>query len=240
MARIFSKPPPVYQAVPDAYLHWRVEDIPALLKFNAADALEELSSELQRQLAAMSGPWFQKVRFITLWGRQRHFTYFQSVLSDYWRGVAAPYLDREYARFCLSLPRAALDERRLQGEVFRRYFGKLAVIPGTYAEVPLILTGRFLVMRRAARSLPASLSRNLFRQLYPMELSLDGVSVRKNGRKALWPIGDTMSLLHDWLDTDLLESTLTDALGGNLYALRKLQPIQSLAFRLLSSAEGKN
>ena len=32
----------------------------------------------------------------------------------------------------------------MQGEVFRRYYGRLAVILGTYAKDPFILTGIYL------------------------------------------------------------------------------------------------
>ena len=53
-------------------------------------------------------------------------------------------MSRDYARFCLSIPRMALDNRQLLSGIFRRYHGRLAVIPGTYAQEPFIFTGKSL------------------------------------------------------------------------------------------------
>ncbi|MCK7501742.1 MAG: hypothetical protein MZW92_75910 [Comamonadaceae bacterium] len=59
-------------------------------------------------------------------------------------------MNRAYARFCMSLPRLALDNRQLLSGVFRRYYGSLAVIPGTYSADPFILTGKYLLLRKIA------------------------------------------------------------------------------------------
>ncbi len=226
----------VYQTHPDGYTHWPIHDIRLLLKVPVDDALEQLACEIEKGINAVPGPWFQRLRFLTLWGRQRRFTYFQTTLCDYWREVAAPYLNRDYARFCLSLPRAVLEERRLQMDVFRRYYGMLATIPGDFAPDPLILTGRYLLKRRIAGFLPVQLQPESLQAFNPKPLSKDADCVRDTGQASVWPIYETWSHLGDWLDLSRIAAAYDAALAGDIKSVRKLQSIQALAYRLLARA----
>ena len=133
-------------------------ELRSVLKFSIEEAIEANAAEIKKLVDNVPGVSFQKIQFLRMGGRQRLFTSYQATLSDYWRGVANPFMNRTYARFCLSLPLAALDGRQLQEDVYRRYYGRLAVIPGTYARDPLILTGRYLLLRRIAEFLPTLLS----------------------------------------------------------------------------------
>ncbi len=145
-----------YQLEGDWYCHWTADEVRSHAKFPLADALEANADELKRQADSLPGAFYQRMQLLELRNRQRHFTSFQSTLSDYWRGVANPFMSRAYARFCLSIPRMALDDRRLLSGVFRRYYGRLAVIPGTYAADPFILTGKYLLLRKIAGMVCAS------------------------------------------------------------------------------------
>jgi hypothetical protein len=234
----FHKPDTrTYQTVEDGYLHWKVNEIGKLLKMDTSEALEKIATEIDSARTLMPGPWYQRIRFLTLWGRQRHFTYFQTKLEDYWFGAETPYLNRSYARFCLSLPRAALDHRTLQGEMLKRYYGKIAVIPGSFSPEPLVTSGRYLLTRRIMRALPASLRKGPFRDFSLVPLSRDAVSVRTSGDAAIWPIRETWKQLGDWMDLDLIEQEYQAALAGNIKSVRKLQSIQTLAFRLMDPAQ---
>ena len=225
----------LYQEVPDGYLHWTVEEVRSLLKIPTDEAFEELGAEIKKQIDILDGPRFRGLRFLTLWGRQHYFTYFQSMLSDYWRGVATPFLNRDYGNFCLSLPRAALDERRLQRDMFAYYLGSAARIPVSYDQAPMINNGPFLLRKRLARILPDSLLRGPLREFRPSDLSLDGVCVQNGGIEVLWPLLDAWNVLDGWLDMDILEKVVTRASRGDVRAVRKLQSVQTLAFRLLET-----
>jgi hypothetical protein len=122
-----------YQLESNWYCHWTVDEIRSHAKFPLEDALEANADEFKRQIASLPGAFLSKNAIARTQESSAHFTSFQSTLSDYWRGVANPFMNRDYARFCLSIPRMALDYRLLLSGVFRRYYGRLAVIPGTYA-----------------------------------------------------------------------------------------------------------
>jgi hypothetical protein len=228
------------QVQPDAYIHWSAKELEALLRIPVGGALEQIASEIQNQIDSARGAWFQKLTFLELWSRQRFFTYFQSVLSDYWRGVATPFLNRAYARFCLSLPRVALDYRRLQAAVFRRHYGPLATIPGTYADEPFIPTGRHLLKRRVADALPKPLRRGPLRGygFAPLRMDVDGVQA--TGKASLWPIYDAWECLAEWLDVSQITAAYdaTMACREDIKPLRKLQSVQTLAYRLLDTQHG--
>jgi hypothetical protein len=225
---------------PAEYIHWSTEEIRTLFKMPVEDALEEVGSEVQRMINAVPGAWFQRLTFLELWSRQRFFTYFQSTLCDYWCGVATPFLNRAYARFCLSLPRVALDARRLLRTVYRVYYYKVATIPGTYATEPFILTGSYFLKRRIAQALPAPLRRGPLGGFDYMPLTMDVDCVQATGQASLWPIYDAWEHLGEWLDVNQLTAAYNDAMCGNgdLKPIRKLQSVQSLAYRLLDTQNG--
>jgi hypothetical protein len=205
------------------------------MKIPVGEALEANAGELKRQIDALPGAWHQKLQFLELWNRQRLFTCFQGTLSDYWRGVATPYIDRAYARFCLSLPRATLDKRRLLGDVYRRYYGRLAVIPGTYANEPLILTGRYLLKKRIMKLFHKSLHYGSSMVFDQVPLRMDMQAIRATGEASIWPIYDAWDQLSEWLDVKQLEVAY-QAIMTNIQDVRphrKLQSVQALALRLL-------
>lgn len=233
---ILAHPDPVSsQHVGDWYTHWNVDEVKTHLKPPVNEVLEELDEECKRQIDEIEGAPFQKMIFLDIWNLERLFIHYQPVLADYWMGVSTPFLDRDYARFCLSLPRAAVDDRRLLADVYRRYYGRLAVIPGTYAHDPYILTGRYLLKRRIAKWVPKSLRHGVFGGLENVQLRMDMDSARASGRDGFWPIFDTWDKLGNWLDINQLENAFNDVMQDreNYKALRKLQSVQALAYRLL-------
>ena len=218
-------------------MHWDVEEVRELVKVPVGEALQERAEEVGRLYEAIRGTEFQKNLLFGSWTRQRLFTSFQSTLASYWREAATPFLNRSYARFALSLPRAVLENRRLLGDVFRRYYGRLAVIPGTYANQPFILTGRYLLKHRIAEQLPASLRHGPFAGYDDRQLRMDMDSIQLSGKKSLWPLFDNWDRLADWLNVNLLEKEYQTVMRSkdDIRPLRKLQSAQTLAYRLLNS-----
>lgn len=216
------------------YVDWNVKELGSL-KRPFGHTCQIVASAIESQINAVSGARFQKLIFLALWSRLRFFNIFQSTLCDYWRGVADPFLNRDYARFALSLPRVALEDRRLLADVFRRYYGRLAVIPGTYAREPFILTGKYLVKRRIVEHLPPPLHHGPFAGFDDVPLRMDVDCVQASGKDALWPLFDAWDKLSEWLDAELLEQAYQAIMRSNedIRPLRKLQSAQTLAYRLV-------
>ena len=228
--------PESFQLCTDWNINWHVDQLGTIFKVPLEDALHANALEYKKMIGDLQGAFFQKMMLLELRNRQRFFISFQSILSDYWRGVANPFMDRRYARFCLSLPRAALDARRLLKDVYRRYYGRLAVIPGTYANEPLILTGRYLLNRRIARRLPKPLRYGPFAGYENIQLRMDIESLQVTGKDALWPLFETKELLSDWLDFSQLEQDYQTLMNSkkDIRPLRRLQSVQTLAYRLIN------
>jgi hypothetical protein len=138
-------------------------------------------------------------------------------------------------QFCLSLPLAALDNRRLLADVFRRYYGRLAVIPGTYAKDPFIITGRYLMLRRVAGLLPARFHWGFLKGFDDIPPRMDTISIQTSGKDALWPLFEAKDRLSQWLDVDQLEKDYQTLMQSkeNIFPLRRLQSTQALAYRLI-------
>jgi len=215
--------------------HWPVSAVAALLK-NPIDAdIEEIAGLLKREFTWLRGTQHSRESFFELWSRQRLFTNFQATLCDYWRGVVTPFLDRDYARFCMSLPRAARDNRRLLVDVYHRYYGRVSTIPGSYSSDPFIVTGRYLMKRRLVKLLPALADLGVLRGFKEKPLRMDMDCVQVTGRAALWPIDEARPQLGDWLDMSQVDQAYRAVMAStdDIRPLRKLQSVQALAYRLL-------
>jgi hypothetical protein len=218
------------------HTHWTADEIKTLLKVPVADALDEVTAEFGRQLREFPGAAFQRATLVELWSRQRRFISFQTTLADYWRGSVAPFMNRDYARFCLSLPRIALDGRQLLADMYRRHYGTLATIPGTYGAEPFVRTGRYLIKRRLAQMLPAAIRRGPLRGFVDIPTGTDTSCVRATGRAALWPLGNEEHQLSDLLDLSQLSRAYEQVIASphDVRPLRKLQSVQALAHGLLA------
>jgi hypothetical protein len=223
-----------YRVESEWYSSWTPELLKSVVKFPLEEALETNAQTIKEQIESFPGVPFQKIQYLELWNRQRFFTSFQSILADYWRGVATPYMNRDYARFCLSIPLLALDNRQLLSRVFRRYYGKLAVIPGTYAKEPFIITGRYLLLRRIAKLLSPMFHWGQLKGFRDVQLRMDVESIQSTGRDALWPLFDTLKQLSEWLDVDRLEQDYQMIMESkhDIRPLRRIQTAQTLAYRL--------
>jgi hypothetical protein len=221
------------------YKHWTTREVRALLKFPVDDSLNEIAAEVGKQSVQLKGSQLPRALLFELWNRQRFFTSFQSTLSDHVYGVATPFINRKYARFCLSLPRVALENRRLLGDVFRRHYGVLAVIPGTYADEPFIRTGQYLLKHRIASRLPSALRIGPFAGYDQVPLRMDVDSLQATGKEALWPLYEQWGRLSDWLDVAQVEAAYQAVMHSaeDIRPLRKLQSIQTLAYRLTATSE---
>ena len=222
------------QILDDWHIHWLAKDVPDLMTVPVQDAFSQIREVINNDIDNFPGTLHQKMQLLELRSRQRLFTNFQATVSDYWHGVATPFLDRAYARFCLSLPRIALDYRRLLSGVFRRYYGRLAVIHGTYANEPFILTGKFLILRKMANTLLPAFQWGPLKGFGNVQLRLDIASVQSVGRDALWPLFENTEKLSNWMDIEQVERNYQTILHSedDIRPLRRLQSVQAIAYRL--------
>ncbi|NSW52299.1 MAG: hypothetical protein HPY85_07335 [Anaerolineae bacterium] len=228
-----------YLVHPPGYIFWDIPDLLDLFAVPIQPALDTIADMINTERSAVEGPEYQSLRFLTLWGRQNHFTYFQSLLADYFTGVAVPYLNRAYARFCLSLPRAALDDRRLQIAMMSRYYPGMMAIGGTYAPEPALLTGRYLVKKRLASALSTPLVKWFLPEFSAArQIATDIDGLRRYGKDATWPIPQTSKVLEQWMDMDRVEGAYQSAINGDMRSVRKVQAIQAFAYRLLPHTGG--
>jgi len=137
----------------------------------------------------------------------------------------------------MSLPRAVHENRRLLADVFRRYYGRLAVIPGTYASQPFILTGKYLLKHRIVEHLPSALHHGPFAGFDEAPLRMDIDCLQATGKESLWPLYNAWDQLGEWLDVSQLELAYQTLMHSveDIRPLRKLQSVQALAYRLLKN-----
>jgi hypothetical protein len=226
---------PRYQIGSEWYCDWPSDLLKTAAKFPIVDALEANGANIKEQIESFPGACFQKLLYLELWNRQRLFTSFLSTLMDYWRGVANPYLNRPYARFCLSLPRPALDNRKLLGDVFKRYYGRLAVIPGSYGKEPYIMTGKYLIKRRLASKLPPTL-RRFVRGMDYLHVGVDFEPLQAYGKASLWPLFEVWDQVGEWLDMSQVEKDFQAVMSSrdDSRPLRRLQATQTFASQFVS------
>lgn len=220
-----------YQIGYEWYSDWQPDQLRAVAKFPVEEALEANAANIRAQIESFPGANFQKMLYLPLWNRQRLFIGFLSTLMGYWRGVATPYLDRAYVRFCLSLPRVAFDHRRLLGDVFKRHYGRLAVIPGSYASEPYILTGKYLIKKRIGQMLPASLRNRFMKGANNIHIGVDVEPIHTYGKASLWPVFEVWDRVSEWLDMRQVEQDFQAVMqsGEDVRALRRLQAVQTFA-----------
>lgn len=228
-----------YQVNHEWYSDWDPSLLLSTMKRPLSDALEENAANIRMEIDSYPGAKHQKLMYLELWSRQRTFTNFLSTLKDYWRGVATPFLDRTYARFCFSLPMAVLDDRRLLGDVFRRYYGKLAVIHGTYGSEPYTMTGKYFLRKKLVNRIPTALRKPFMKGLEKTSLCVDFEPLQAYGKKSVWPLFEAWDQLSEWFDMKQVESDFQAVMTStsDVRPLRRLQAVQTLASRLLPSSQ---
>ncbi len=217
----------------DKWHMWEEDELGELLRFDPADALAELDAELDAQIDALDGPLFQRLWIVFQHNHVARFSSYQPTMYDLWSGVGVPFVDRELANYTLSLPRAALDDRRLQLHAFRRAYPALATIPGTWSAEPIAPSGRFYLKRTLADVLPERFHRGPLAEFAPTENVIDQRALAETGDAALWPLAEARSALEEWVDPAMIDRVRGSALGGDLGAMARLETIQALAWALL-------
>lgn len=221
------------QRLVDKWCMWDVQGLRDAFRPGIDGALEEIESELQRDYDAVPGAPYQKMWMVFEWSHVFGFSFYQPMMYDYWKGVSTPFVDRELARFTLSLPRLALEGRRLQVEMFKKHLPKVAGLPVTFLGMPFKLSKNYLVRRGLGEVLPKPFRRGPLREFNPSRNTLEQDSIRSGGKSALWPIYEAGNRLDRWIDMGRVTSAHNAAVAGDLQAVNRLEAVQALALRLL-------
>jgi hypothetical protein len=211
---------------------WDQPDIDALMHEPLTEAFDNVLAARRELANSVPGPRYKRLMLLDAWIRQRLLISYQPSMYDYWRGVLTPFLSPEYANFWLSLPRAALDDRRLQKAMLVERFPELSTIAGTFSTYPLRPTESYVWKRSFATRLPTRLRRGPLREFHTPHRNLDTLALQSGGREGLWPLDESRSELGELVDLSVVDATISAAFSGDLRAYLKLSALQALALWL--------
>jgi len=99
----------------------------------------------------------------------------------------------------------------------------------------MLRTGRYLLARRLAERVPPAWRKGPLRFFGAVDPRMDCDALRAAGHDGLWPIPEVERQLSDWLDVGQLAPLYDRAVSGarDYRALRRLQSVQTLAYRLI-------
>src|SRR5207244_13107868 len=112
--------------------YWRDEELGSLVPWlDVPRARAEVEQILHAQYAQLPGAPYQRIWLLFQWNHVSQFSSYQPIMYEYFGGVVTPFVNRAHANYCLSLPRVALEGRRLFYDVIRARFPDMARLPGT-------------------------------------------------------------------------------------------------------------
>ena len=207
----------------------------------------EVEQVLQDQYATFPGVPFQRIWLLFQWNHVSQFSSYQPVMYEYFGGAVAPFVSRVLANYCLSLPRVALEGRRLFYDVIRARFPEMARLPGTYDHpsqvfdfipkrfgIPLLLTKRYLAKAALGSLLPYRWRVGPLREFGPTPNLFAQDAIAAHGIRSLFPL-DVVDLGRQrFFERAPLERFIAKVLAErvDIYPQAKLWPIQALLYRL--------
>ncbi|MBE9114502.1 hypothetical protein IQ249_01210 [Lusitaniella coriacea LEGE 07157] len=213
---------------------WSLNEIRTLFKKPIDEAIQQVSTTLEREMKSIDGSWFQSLMMLDLRQRQRLYISYQPIMYDYYLGVSTPFLNRAYANFCLSLPRTVLEDRRLLKEMYRRYYPNLASISGGCAKNEAMrMTDRYVMKRIIARKLPSKLRLGLFQEFADAPSAVNLGKVLKNSGDKSVPFSlKALHLLDSWFDCEKLRHLCKQSTTGQQAPYKKLSTLFPIAMRI--------
>ena len=95
-----------------------------------------------------------------------------------------------------------------------------------------------LLKKRLAKYLPESASKTIFPGLHRTNINSEASCVKTGGKESFSPLFDKLTLIEKWMNRDIIEKTYKQIIENNdSSAARKLQSIQTLAYRLPTDVE---
>jgi len=229
--------------------YWRDHELRSLVPWlDVPRARAEVEEILQNQYAQLPGAPFQRLWLLFQWNHVSQFSSYQPIMYEYFGGVVTPFVNRELANYCLSLPRLALEGRRLFYDVIRARFPDMARLPGTFDHpsqvfdfiprrygIPLLLSKRYVAKAAIGYVLPDRLRLGPFREFGPTPNRFAQDAIAAHGIKSLFPLDIVDLKGQQFFDRKAVEGFLSTVLAERVEIdpQMKLWPIQAILYRLL-------
>lgn len=197
--------------------------------------LNELNELLHEEMKTYRGGRFQKLFYLDTWTRQSRFVTYQAQMYDYYNGVTAPFVDKKYARFCLSLPLTLLGGRKLQKAYVVKRFPELAKISGTFGPPPLLSLGyrsKMVIRNLLSKSIP--LGTQIKMGLADESNLIQSKAIEESREKSFWPLGEYNKDGVGPFDANRVRYLVEQVLSkkNNEVAYNQLRSIQAVLYRI--------
>ncbi len=229
--------------------YWSDDELGSLVPWlDVPRARAEVEQILQDQYSQVAGAPFQRIWLLFQWNHVSQFSSYQPIMYEYFGGVVTPFVNQALANYCLSLPRVALEGRRLFYDVIRARFPDMARLPGTFDHasqvfdfipkrygIPLLLSKQYLARAAIGYLLPERLRVGPFREFGPTPNRFAQEAIALHGIKSLFPL-DTVDIgRQQFFEKTVLEQFVASVLRERVdfHPNMKLWPIQAVLFRLL-------
>jgi Asparagine synthase len=134
---------------------WDKDSLINLLDFDPHPYFVEMDMLLQDQVRQVRDwPQYQQMNFIDMTNRQARYITYQPTMYSYFGLERSPFMNRDYARFCMALPTDLLRKRKLQIEMLDQYWPIQSKIGGTFRPRRGIARKWHAVRLKAANRLP--------------------------------------------------------------------------------------
>jgi hypothetical protein len=167
-----------------------------------------------------------------MWNRQARYTSYQPTMYSYYGLERSPFMNRDYARFCLSLPPELLRKRKLQIEMLEKYWPKQFAIGGTSMPLSGLKRKWHGLRYRVAERLPWRI-RPIMGVTGVFRMGLDCVSHSK--RHAFPCISAAPADVTPLRGKPILEA-VRSAIGGSGKDLLRVLAVQPVIYRLCESS----
>lgn len=210
--------------------YWTKDMLPDLLDFDPAPYYSEMNDILQAQVASVSNwPEYQQMNVIDMWNRQARFIFYQPMVYGYFGHERSPFMHRDYARFCQSLPPDLLKKRKLQVEMLDKYWPSLGKVGGTFRPMRGVDRIWHSTRYHIAKRLPRTL-RPLMGATWLNKSDSDCAFARKWDN--LFPVSPDLPDLAPLRARPILEAAQR-ANAGNIIDLARIAAVQPVLARLM-------
>jgi len=204
---------------------------PGYTETSSGDSVKALIDRTQ----SVSGEKHVRFNIFDIWTRQANFIFYHPQLLNLYAPVQTPFVDLEYASFCISLSRDKLFDRALLKQLVIDKMPEISKIGGTFTHdaKPLVQTKMWLLKERLGRRL---------RKVYPDNTGKYGVSwqtfaVKHDWRHLFFPFGEDLVSWPDFLDHDYFLLMHDRARKGDPFAYRMMVRAQPILWAFSRQAD---
>lgn len=209
---------------------WEVSSLQRIVKYDLAEQLEDIAISMKQLVDGMDCPDNLISSLTDLWTRQRKMIFFQTYLYNHWNPSFDPYNNLDLIQFFFSLPDHLRSERTLSKEILKKYYPKLARVPGTFQSdgSPLVSSSSYQWRQRIARRLPNAARIGPFALWKAMQLNPAAQSITHLGKAAFFPLDSMPAGNYDSIfDMNEIHRVVDSALQrpSDAYKVHRIQPI---------------